>query len=492
MLNEAFSSPSEGIFKTLNHSFSSPAAHRVACIPLSIDETSQFEAIENAIEAYESGSGSAPSVNMMRLHSRLAKKMVNSLTPAPTLNFSPSNHSIKKLTIPEEAIKLLNTIPIRANTDSLYTSKEYTIPIIANPNLNLSIMQPTNASMVSSPSTNASIVSSPSTTTTFIPNAPTLSSSASHSSMYELNIRLQVVEKAASKLKISFTPFITISADSFSTWSPEGKDVLSFSILANNVLAQSGIFKELWITVLLSAMAGTKILTYFEDNHKLPTTQSEVFSFRRELSPEDIAQWSFKQFMDEFFRLFIDPRFMEAISQYMNIWSPSTFKDPKEAIEKFRHIMAQLALFQSFSGMTSSFENNCDFNKHFFWKCVSKETMVSFTQHCLLATGLLPLDAKAKAPFKTLEKAFRDHFEYAAALSKHTSMDNTISTTHPKTKQISIISAPSSVNFCSFCNKEGHSVERCFKADPTNLTNFICFKCKQSGHVPHKCPKSAS
>ena len=42
---------------------------------------------------------------------------------------------------------------------------------------------------------------------------------------------------------------------------------------------------------------------------------------------------------------------------------------------------------------------------------------------------------------------------------------------------------------CSFCHKKGHTVDRCFKKDPSKKK---CGKCKKQGHLTRECEEFSS
>ena len=488
-LNMAFTSSldnnsSDPVIQETWSELNSPAINSHS--PLSTEEANQFESLERAIDAHNSGLGPPIPRILLSLHSRLANRLIHSFTPTPTSKFeSPTDRLLKKLSkVPSSAIPLTPTLVRDINNSAVSPSASI------QPANSSMVMQPF-SNIMSSPTNsfaNSNVVSSPMNSSSS--SATTVTQTNPHSTLQELNVRLTIIGKAAERLKIALTSFLPLTVDEFSSWSPEGKDALSFHMIVSNFLAQSGLFENLWITVLLNALTGTKILLFFEDNHKLTTSDSNAYTFKRQFNPDDIARWSFAEFMNELLRLFSDPRFMENISKYMNDWKPTTFKDSKHAIDRYRNIMAQLEMFQKHAGMPASFETNCEYNKHLFWKCIDMPTMVSFTQHCLKHTGHLPLDAKTKAPFKTLEKAFRDHQEYESALMKHSLLTST--PTIIKHKQIASISTvkDSSPQTCSHCNRRGHNESECLRAHPELVASFICRKCNKTGHTPYRCPSA--
>ena len=457
---------SPNVFKTLSnssialHTYSAPS-------PLSAHELELFEAIQQTIDLNESNAGPAPTSIELMLFSKLSNKLVKFLTPKKAEE--PSGNPF------------LSILPLATPISAPSVN-------INNPSISILPL----ATPFSTPSVNLNMAIPITTNHTDIFSKP-----GGHLSLdlKELNMRMGIVDKLASKIRSVIPSCLTCSVDQFSTWSKDGSEALSFLLTITNTLSQSGVFKEMWIPAVLNALLNSKILLHFQEYHKLPMASSNAFSFRRESTPEDIAMWTFQAFTAELFRLFRDPRFLQSISLYMASWTPKTFLDIKTALDFFKQIMSQLTLHQHFSGTVADLNANCNLYKHYFWKCVDPLIFTDFTIHCVMATTHLPVDAIEKATFREVDLAFRNYFEYSKSWEKLKSPIDLPPINISKPKNVNSISAsnsapPNSAYYshgatCTHCMKPGHSVAQCFTLHHEYQK---CGKCLKMGHPTRKCP----
>ena len=440
-----------------------------SCIPpspLTFREVELLDVLQRVIDLNDSDDGPAPSNSELTLYSKLSHKLIRYLSPKkPDTATTATTSSIMVYNQQPDDMNVTGTLKTPSNDSSpSRVVKEDLIDLCT--------------------SVKQMIIS---------PTSPVFD-------LKDLNIRMTIIDRLSAKIRIVLAPFLTGSIEQFSSWSPKGNEVLSFLLMISNTLAHSGANKDFWIPAILGALTGSKLLLYFQEHHSLPMSESNVFSFTREICPEDISSWSFDLFMAELFRLFNDNRFIDSISRYMSTWTTTTFKDIKTALDIFKNIMSQLVMHQHHSKQTANLVANCETYKHYFWRCFDfSKANPDFAMICFNITTHMPLNAKDKAPFKLIDRAFREYFEYSSALIKHktpiiTDTHDTHDSSHAsphyssKPKQVNSILAHNPNVTCTHCNLPGHLEIHCFKLHPELKRELMCGKCRVKGHSTRNCP----